>query len=71
MWAILLHTLDLLNKLIPSKENLKWTEIKQKGFEEIKRVGARNNLLIDPDFNKGFEIKTNARNFKLVVVVIQ
>ena len=39
--------------------------------EEIKPIVARNYLLAYPDFNKRFEIHTNARNFQLGAVISQ
>ena len=41
-----------LTKLTPSKVRSKWAKVKQKAFEEIKRVVACNVSLDYPDFNK-------------------
>ena len=39
-------------------------------FDEIKRIVARNNLLIYPDFNKRFDIYTDASDSQLGAVII-
>ena len=54
-----------LTKITFSKVEFKWNKIKQYGFEEIKRIYTRNNLLVYLDFNKLFKIHTNDSDFKL------
>ena len=40
-------------------------------FDEIKRIVARNTLLLYSDFNKRLNIHTDASDFHLVSVIIQ
>ena len=50
---------------------LKWTEIEQYAFDEIKWIVARNSLSSYLYFNKQFKVYTNASNFQLGAVIIQ
>ena len=59
-----------LTNLPSSKVKLKWTEIKQKVFKEIKRIVDRNILLAHTDFSKEFKIYTNARSLQLEAIII-
>ena len=52
MWARFSHMLEPLTKLKSSKEIFKWTEVKEKAFEEIKPIMARNIVLACTDLNK-------------------
>ena len=65
------HTLEPLTNLTSNKVNFKWKDVKQKAFEEIKHIVARNNLLAYPDFNKRFKVHTHDRNLKVVVTISQ
>ena len=56
--------LEHLTNLTPIKVKFKWIYFEQKLFEEIKRVVARKNILSYPNFNKLFEIHTNASDFQ-------
>ena len=49
----------------------KWTKIRQKLFEDIKRIADCATLLSYTNFNTEFKIHTNARNFQLVVFINQ
>ena len=46
------HTLEYLTKSMLSKLKFKWNEVKQRAFEEIKRIVARNILLACTNFNR-------------------
>ena len=45
--------------------------MEQKGFDDIKRAVDQDTLLSYPDFNKRFDIHTNARDYHLGAVIIQ
>ena len=49
----------------------KWTEEHQKAFEHIKKSISRETLLVYPDFNKPFEIHTDASKVQLGAVISQ
>ena len=70
MWSRLSHTLAPLTKTLSSKMKLKWTNIEQDVFEEIKRIVSHNILLAYPDFNKEFKTHTDTCDFQLGAVVI-
>ena len=65
------HTLTPLTKLTSIKINFKWTQVGQDGFDEIKRIVARNTLLTYPDFNETFKIHTDTSAFQLGAVISQ
>ena len=71
MWARRSYDLAALTHITSSNVKFKWTKIKQDGFEEIKRIVARNNLLSYLYFNEGFKIHTDASYFQLGEVAIQ
>lgn len=48
-----------------------WKEEHQKAFEAIKRVLAREMLCTYPDFNKPFEIHTDASKTQIGAVILQ
>ena len=48
-----------------NKVKIKWTEVKQKASEEIKRIMARNILLAYASFSKGFKIHIDDSYFQL------
>ena len=62
--------LQYLTELTPNRVKCKWTYVKHKAFEDIKRTVAHNNLSDYPDFNAQFYIYTDARNFQLGVFII-
>ena len=68
MWPRRSHALALLSKLTSIKSNFKWTELEQDAFDEIKRIAARDTLLIYPDFNETFKIHIDARTLQLGAV---
>ena len=70
-WSRRSHTLAPLTRLASIKRKLKWTEVKQDGFEEIKRILACNTLLTYPYFNETFKIYTDASMFQLGAVISQ
>ncbi len=60
MWPKRSHLLAPLSALTSSKAKWNWTEECQKSFDQIKAMIARETLLTYPDFNKPFEIHTDA-----------
>ncbi len=48
-----------------------WTDVHQKAFSNIKKVLAREVLLSYLDFNKPFEIYTDASDYQLGLVITQ
>ena len=54
--------------------NAKWQwrqDVEQKAFDEIKKLVARETLLTFPDFNKPFEVHTDASHLALGAVISQ
>eukprot|EP00957_Ditylum_brightwellii_P078971 6005656-Ditylum_brightwellii.AAC.1 len=60
-----------LTKLCSKNQPWKWTDTEQKAFEHIKKTVAKNRLLIYPDFNKPFEIHTNASQYQSSATISQ
>ena len=70
MWPRMSHTLSPLNKLTPIKKKFIWTKVEQYAFDRIKRIVARDNLLMYTDFNEIFKVDTNDSAFQLGAVMI-
>ena len=51
------------------KKELKWTEVHQKAYEDIKKVMANETILKYPNFNEVFEIHTEASDRQLYAVI--
>ena len=49
----------------------KWTDVEQKSFDDIKCTVSHDTLLLYLDFNKRFDIHTDAINYQLGAVIIQ
>ena len=60
-----------LTKLTGKTSIWQWTDVHQKAFDDIKKVIAREVLLAYPNFNKPFEIHTDASDYQLGSVVSQ
>eukprot|EP00957_Ditylum_brightwellii_P096503 7349583-Ditylum_brightwellii.AAC.1 len=71
MWKGRAERLTPLTKLYSKSQPWKWTGTEQKAFEYIKKTVAKNTLLIYPDFNKPFEIHTDASQHQLGVTISQ
>jgi hypothetical protein len=71
MWIRRSHILAPLNAL--NKKGIKWHwgEEHQRAFDNIKRVMAQETLLHYPDFNKPFEIHTDASHHQIGAVITQ
>ena len=70
-WIRRSDVLAPLAMLAGSKAKWEWTDVHQKAFETIKRIVLREVLLAYPDFNKPFEIYTDASKYQLGAVVLQ
>ena len=70
MWAKRSHLIHPLTALTPNKVKLKWTDVEQILFDDIKCAVAQDTLLAYPDLNKYFDIHTDVRNYQLVSVII-
>ena len=71
MWPRQSHMLAPLTRLTSIKRKFKQTQVDQDDFKTIKRIVARNNSLIYPDFNEIFKIHTNDSTFQLGAIVGQ
>ena len=71
MWAKKWYLVQPLTALTPKEVNFKWTYAEQKGFDETKQKVTHYALLIYPDFNKHFDIHTDARKLQLGAVISQ
>ena len=71
MWKRRSDTLTLLTQMTSTQANWNWTEEHQKAFEHMKKSISRETLLVYPDFNKPFEIHTDASKVQLGAVISQ
>ena len=63
-WIRRSEILAHLSKLTSKNAKWRWTEIKQQAFDTVKKVIAQETLLRHPDFNKAFEIHTDASKYQ-------
>ena len=71
MWDRRSHLFHPLTEFTPPKVEIKWTDVEQKAFDDIMRTTDHKTLLSYPDFNKWFDIHTDARDYQLVAVISQ
>jgi transposase InsO family protein/exonuclease VII small subunit len=71
MWPKRAHLLAPLSAMTSSKVKWKWTEECQKSFELMKEVIAKETLLTYPQFDKPFEIHTDASKVQLGACISQ
>ena len=71
MWAKRSHLLHPLTALTLHKVRFKCTDLEQKLFDDIKRAVSQDTLLAYPEFNKRFDIHTDANNCQLGTVIRQ
>ena len=69
MWAKRSHLLHPLTALMSHKVRFKWTDLEQKSFDDIKRAVSQDTLLAYPDYNRQFDIHTDARDYYLGAVI--
>jgi hypothetical protein len=71
MWPKRSHLLAPLSALTSSKVKWNWTKECQQAFDQMKELIARETLLTYPDFNKSFEIHTDASQVQLGACISQ
>ena len=71
MWQHRSHILAPLARLTSKDVKWNWTEVAQKAFDQMKQVISKRTLLTYPDFNKPFEIHTDASHYQLGAVISQ
>ena len=71
MWAKMSHLIHPLTALTSNKVNFKWTDVEQKAFDKIKGIVDCGTLLSYPDFNKRFNIHTDAIYYQIGEVISQ
>jgi transposase InsO family protein len=65
------HLLSPLTRLTSKSVPFKWTDIEQKAFEEAKKRLCKDTQLTYPDFNKPFDVHTDASDKQLGAVISQ
>jgi RNase H-like domain found in reverse transcriptase/Integrase zinc binding domain len=70
MWIRRSDVLAPLTYLVSEKLN-EWIEAHQKAFENIKQITSKETLLTYPDFNRPFDIHTDASHTQLGAVISQ
>ena len=71
MWIRRSHVLAPLAKLTSKEAKWVWTDLESRSFQKMKNIIAQETLLAYPDFNKPFEIHTDASHTQLGSVVSQ
>ena len=71
MWIRRSELLAPLTSMTSKESKYKWTEVHQKNFDLIKNIIAKEVLLAYPNFNKRFDIHTDARQTQLGAVISQ
>ena len=71
MWPQRAHIMAPLSKMTSTKEKFLWTEEHSQAFQNMKLLIARETLITYPDFNKTFDIYTDASNVQLGACISQ
>ena len=71
MWIKRSHVLAPLAALTSKTTKWKWGEQQSKAFQMAKKIIAKEVLLAYPDFNKPFQIHTDASHYQLGAVISQ
>ena len=71
MWPKRSEYLAPLSRLVSTKVPFKWGKQEQKAFDVVKKHVARETLLSYPDFNKPFEVHTDASDTQLGAIISQ
>ena len=69
IWAKRSHILHPLTELTSHKSRFKCTDLEQKAFDDIKHAVSQDTLLTYTDFNRCFDIHTDARDYQLREVI--
>jgi UDP-N-acetyl-D-mannosaminuronic acid transferase (WecB/TagA/CpsF family) len=71
MWGKRSEILSPLTALTSVKVKWRWNDLEQNAFDTMKRIMARETILAYPNFNKPFEIHTDASAHQLGAVISQ
>jgi len=71
MWIRRSHVLAPLTKLVSKEAKWQWGHEQQKAFETIKKIVSREVLLAYPNFDRPFDIHTDASHEQLGAVISQ
>jgi hypothetical protein len=71
MWGKRSEILAPLTALTSVNKPWKWTDVEQNAFDTMKRIMARETILAYPNFEKPFEIHTDASAFQLGACISQ
>ena len=71
MWPKRSHYLAPLSTLTSKNVKWEWTDVHQEAFDNMKKLIAKETLLTYPDFNKPFEIHTDASDVQLGACISQ
>ena len=52
-----------LTKVPRGSKSFKWDKVQDKAFQEIKKLNSKSTMHYFPDFNKVFEIYTDASDY--------
>ena len=71
MWPRHSHILSPLTKLTSTNVKWQWGDVEQKAFDDMKKIVSKDVLLSYPNFDKPFEIYTDASHLQLGAVISQ
>ena len=71
MWPRRSAMLRPLTRLTSKNVPFKWTDVEQKAFDEIKQKITQDTMLRFPDFNKPFDVHTDASDTQIGAVISQ
>lgn len=71
MWIRRSDVLAPLSRLLSKDNPWAWTKVEATAFAQIKQIIAKHVLLSHPNFNKPFEIHTDASKYQLGAVISQ
>ena len=71
MWPRRSDLMAPLSRLTSKTVPWKWTAVEQKAFDDLRKIISKETLLSYPDFNKPFEIYTDASDKQLGSVISQ
>ena len=73
MWKGRSHVLGPMTKMSGGKKNkkIKWSPEMEQSFQDLKRLVAQETVLAYPDWNKPFEVHSDASDYQLGAVLSQ